>query len=548
MIAGVWDPGGASPLRSRLEAMAPRAVHRAGALLACGEGAPGCLVAGELFTIDAGGLAAAFASAGPPAFDRADGAFAAVAWHEGSAALACDPLGKGTLYLHDRGGVVAFASELRGLLRLLPAVPAIDEEAVRTWLARAVLPRGCSFYAGVERLPAGEIVVLGGKRTHHRRPAASRRAGAPEPLVRDAVVEAVRRCSEPPGGVGVLLSGGLDSTVVASVAARALPEALRPRALYSMRFPGLRGQDETPWIELAGRELGLPAVQFTVRGGSIVAGMLDWTALTGMPLPAPNWHYQRPVLERIAADGVAAVLDGEGGDELFAAARLLVADRVRAGRVLSAARLVRRMPGAPAASTREVARVFAQYGLRPALRAAPGPRWAAQLHHVVTEGIAAVGAHEHFRLRAGAAGLRSRQPLRDLALTELVLGLDPELSFDPRFNRPLLRRSMAGLAPEEVLRRTDKARFEALMVRTLAGEDAPALRLLLADRSACVRRLLPEPWSEPPQGSAVLGWADRTFRAAAVEVWLRGEEDPGALERLGAAMTLAPVVVDAVHD
>src|SRR5205823_4408233 len=75
-----------------------------------------------------------------------------------------------------------------------------------------------------------------------------------------------------------------------------------------------------------------------------------------------------PLLRRAAADGVDVMLDGEGGDELFGCAPYLVADRLRAGRLLAAVRLARRLPGmGEHPRPRLIRRAMLRYGVRPAI-------------------------------------------------------------------------------------------------------------------------------------------------------------------------------------
>ena len=559
MIAGVWDPGGAAGWRARLGVN----VRETPTLVAAGgdgeETADGWwLLDGEMLGTSPG---------------DADGAYAAVVWRGERALLTCDPLGQGSLYLVRRGPALLFSSEIPGLLALLDRTPEPDPDTLRQWLETAQTAPDRTLLRDVERLAAGTQLVLDREpcTQRHRRPATA--PGEPA-AVRDAIVRAVaRRCPEG-GRVAVQLSGGLDSTVVASAGARALPPAQQPFAHYSVLFPGLRDQDETDWIAIAARELGAPTVRMSVSGGSIVAGALDWAATHRLPLMAPNWFYQRPLMARIAADGATAVLDGEGGDELFSAARYLLADCVRSGRTRDAWRLLESMPGARTAPLRVRARVFSDFAVRGALpfglhrrlphRSAsesfearwgwqrrPGPRWSAHLRSVLTDGVARVGAHDHFRLRAGTFGMRARHPLFDLELAELVLDLPPELAFDPVYSRPVLRRSMEGIAPEAILRRPGKARFEPMVVNLLRGPDLPALRDLLGPRAE-VRAFLPAGWdpaalAEPPgANSELISWADRAFRALAVEAWLRELASPGAGEHLRERQGL--VLCDAAFD
>src|SRR4051812_40925708 len=330
MIAGTWDPD--------------RGVNRVEATYRRGESL--IALAGEVYEED--GIDALAAGRLP------DGAYAAVIWDGRGTVVAVDPLGQGGMYVQYAGRGVRFASEFHGLLDLVERTPSVDADALRRWVLQVPLAPTATLLEGVRRLAPGERLRLGGASTRVR-PEPKRAPGEPAQIVRDGVLAAVEgRTREP---AALLLSGGLDSTVLAAAAAG------RVRA-YSVRFPGLRGQDETEWIDLVSRELNLETVRVSVHGGIMVAGILDWTARWRAPLAAPTWFYQVHVVERMAADGAVALLDGEGGDELFAAPRYLPADRLRAGHPFEAVRLVRRMPGARAASRGRVTRVVRDYAVR----------------------------------------------------------------------------------------------------------------------------------------------------------------------------------------
>src|SRR5256885_4659979 len=75
--------------------------------------------------------------------------FALVVWDASRARglLARDPLGIGAVFVATTGGALAFATELRTLLRLLPSRPAPDELAVTHWIARGSEAPGHTFYS-----------------------------------------------------------------------------------------------------------------------------------------------------------------------------------------------------------------------------------------------------------------------------------------------------------------------------------------------------------------------------------------------------------------
>jgi asparagine synthase (glutamine-hydrolysing) len=529
-------------------------------------------------------LAAAFDRWGEEMVPRLRGTFALLAWREsGGAVAAVDQLGAGGLFFADDGGRLLLASEIRYLLRLIPCRPAPARRAVVRFLANGFLERGRTLYEGVHRLTGGHDLRVQGRRCSkvcYWRPHYSQ----PLPLGRDAAAEAVRAAVSEAvasrvanGESGILLSGGLDSTSVAAVAAGLEEESGRLRA-YSAVFPKHPSMDETPLIELVASHLGLRSRLLPVEAGSMLGPALGYLREWEVPSISPNLLFNLPLLRLAAEEGVSVVLDGQGGDELFGCAPFLIADRVRRGRLAASVRLARRYPGAgPRPSARFVRELLGDFGLKGALppaahalcrrirgaerysrawfrpeaarldvetsdawrwKALEGPRWWAQRADEVTAQRERMGAHDFLRHKSAEAGVRGGHPyFDDVDLVGLVLRLDPELGFDPDLDRPLLRAAMERRLPDLVRLRTHKSYFNALFADCLTGADRPLILELLTAPDAEVNayvlsdvvrdRLLTTDPSRRPRG-----WAWALWRLASVECWLRFQADPELLDRL----------------
>jgi hypothetical protein len=125
--------------------------------------------------------------------------------------------------------------------------------------------------------------------------------------------------------------------------------------------------------------------------------------------------------------------------------------------------------------------------------------------------------------------------------------LAPELAFDTRLTRPLLRDSVAGLLPDEVRLRPAKSNFDALFHAALAGSDLPPVRRVLGARDAelgayvdlgTMHRMLLA--ADPPsdrRGRQL--WATNVWRLVTAECWLRSQGDSTFPERLREREALA---------
>ena len=507
--------------------------------------------------------------------------------------LVRDQLGERSLVWYRTGSRVLFASEVVHLLPLLASRPAPDPVTMAHWLSPSGPPGERTMHEGVHRLMQGHALIVdeAGPTTRrywmprYERPAPMTVEDAAAGL-RPRLDRAVARRTSSSGTTGVLLSGGLDSSTVAAVAST-LDVERRPSRSYSATFPLHPTTDESELIGILCDAFDLRSTKVMVSSGSVVAGALPYIVRWALPPVSPNLFFWRPLFDRARADGVDVLLDGEGGDETFGLSAYLMSDRLRHGRFRAAAELVRRAPGGgphiPRATVLAWLRRFGVMGglpapvhraykrVRGARRYAPpwlrdgiaehlvdhdietawkahhGPRWWRFLFDAVAAGAAPRLGHDHIRRRAAMSGLASRHPLVDVDVVEFMLRLDPELAYDPRYSRPVLRESVRGLLPDPVRLRPEKSNFNATFHEALAGPDLAVARVLLgpdAEVSAYVdldvaRAALLD--SAPPHADAD-NWSLLLWRLLTAECWLRAEAGRGDPGVWGAA--LVPAVVE----
>jgi hypothetical protein len=134
-------------------------------------------------------------------------------------------------------------------------------------------------------------------------------------------------------------------------------------------------------------------------------------------------------------------------------------------------------------------------------------------------------------------GVDRRQPfLDDLDLIELVLALPPELAFDPRHSRPLLRESMVGLLPDSVRLQPSKADFRALIEECFAGPERAAISALILAPDARIRPFISQAVAEDALAKVgqpgFSAYQAALLRMVTAECWLRSLEDPRFPDRL----------------
>jgi hypothetical protein len=156
-----------------------------------------------------------------------------------------------------------------------------------------------------------------------------------------------------------------------------------------------------------------------------------------------------------------------------------------------------------------------------------GPRWWAHLVDRVTRGSAAAMTYDHVRRRAALSGIEARHPLVDVDVIEYVLTVTPELNYDTRFSRPLMREAMEGFLPDEVRLRPTKSTFDAIFHEAVAGPDLGVARALLRPGQALVEAYVDldtvarELLDDPPPPDQRLEWSQWVWRLVTAELWLR---------------------------
>lgn len=252
--------------------------------------------------------------------DRLVGAFAVAIWdpRRGRLLLARDRAGERPLFFSRRQGSLVFASEVAALAGsgLLDVQP--DASALAAYLRFGYFPAPSAPLAGVECLRPGEWIDFDGageKRRRYWQWTLTKAAKSPPSEDRfDAIFRAaIQSQSEVDVDFGVFLSGGVDSSLVASVMRDLRPE--KRLNAYSLRFSDA-SYDEGAYAEQVARSLGVDFIPVWVRPEDFPPTLSRLIELTGVPLADPAWVPSTLLAQRARQD-IRVALVGEGADELF---------------------------------------------------------------------------------------------------------------------------------------------------------------------------------------------------------------------------------------
>jgi asparagine synthase (glutamine-hydrolysing) len=246
----------------------------------------------------------------------------------GRVVLARDRLGIKPLYLAETPRRLRFASSLPALLRAGDVDTAIDPVALHHYLSwHAVVPAPRTVLRGVRKLPPATVRVIEADGTsteqryweaiYERRPEhASWSARNWEDAIEEALRVAVRRRLVADIPVGVLLSGGLDSSLIVGLLAQ---EGQSGLATYSIGFEstGGRSGDEFAYSDVIARHFGTDHHRIRV-GSDELAGALGH-AIGAMAEPMVSHDVVAfDLLSERVSQSIKVVQSGQGADEVFA--------------------------------------------------------------------------------------------------------------------------------------------------------------------------------------------------------------------------------------
>jgi len=445
------------------------------------------------------------------------GDFAVARWTDGRLTLARDHFGARPLvYTVKPGAYLAFASSPRALLAAGLAPADLDEAVVASWPLHEAPPSGRSAYAAIRRLePAHILTAEDGKIQLDRfwRLNVARRLpldSDPRELAaetRRLLEQAVRRRLPPAGPCAADLSGGLDSSPLAAIAAR------QGRGVFAYTFCDEAGEGDGPLADIvAAAEPGISQVRIASPG--LWEGWRHGVE-QGTLLPLAPDHPEEQRLRHAAGQGVGTILSGWGGDQIVSyqgrGAELEVARAGSLGKLWHALAAESRATGvAPL-------RLFAATVLMQALPQRTREKLRRRLHRqnpldeAIAERLSLIAAHRrdgllfeplpdsgdsHSNRRDAAEawspqarldalawhgarhGVRFAYPLLDLDLVEFSICVPGIFSRQAGHRRMLYRRALEGLLPEPVRLNPIKTQPFPREAQRVAGRRGALLSLL----------------------------------------------------------------------
>lgn len=503
---------------------------------------------------------------GPAALERFNGMWALALFDRQSnrLLLSRDRMGVKPLYWHQDGPQLVAASEVKSIVQVCGRMP-VNTEAVRAYLGQGLTDFGpATFFEGIEAFPAGCYAEIDLSRHRPDRPQpirywrhpfeteqAAGGAGAigAQPSaeeVRETFVDAVRLRLRSDVPVGILLSGGVDSSSILA-AARLKGEGGDLTALTVVSDDPVA--DERAGASLMAERVGVPLLQVNVdqRPTQLLEGLSDACWYNDQPFTTLSVVAHRMVMEQAARLGITVLLTGQGADEqLGGYNKFLYFYLYHSLRDLQwregASMLVgcaRQRTVLPEFRLSEAKRYLGRLGRRgqprpfgpaildgPGIPVGPGSSYAYREWRDMTS--LSVPALLHYEDRMSMSWSREmRSPFMDYRLVELLARVSPGKKLERGWTKAIFRQAMEGLLPAEIQWQRRKRGFtipEQAWIRsvmrqpiqeTLGRRDSLSVQLGLVD-PAVATTLLQRYFDR----SGAVGYKD-VFTLFCLEVWLQ---------------------------
>jgi asparagine synthase (glutamine-hydrolysing) len=486
----------------------------------------------------------AYAEWGPACVERFYGMFAfAIAEHRtGRLVLARDRLGIKPLYLDQRPDGIRFASTLQALVAGGGVDTSIDPAGLAYYMTfHSVVPPPHTILRGVRKLPPATVRIIDAdgtsRDTLYWQPDFSRDPTRSEWTSRDwedALLErlrvAVERRMVADVPVGVLLSGGIDSTLVVALLAEAGQSDL---ATFSIGFEAAGGEsgDEFVYSDLVAERFGTRHHKIRIDSSRLLPGIVSSIDAMSEPMVSHDCVAFYLLSEDVSRH-VKVVQSGQGADEVLGGydwyPPLADVPRHNAAEAYAGVFFDRRwdaMSGllnpewlaAEDLPSQFISRQFGRPGAESAVDAALRNDTTVML---VDDPVKRV---DNMTM---AWGLEARVPFLDHELVELAGLIPPELKLADG-GKGILKRASRGIVPDEVIDRP-KGYFPVPAIRQLQGPFLELARAALTDPAAKRRGLFrPEAvermLAQPNVTRTTLG-SNALWQLALLEMWLQGLE------------------------
>lgn len=438
------------------------------------------------------------------------GDYAFVVWDRKKNCLFCarDPLGMRPLFYRNQGNEFLFASHIQAI-RDTGRVSRWNTDYLVDFLYFGGVPaeNNQTPYPDIFRVPKGSFLVVTPSEVNiktfrklqpEKEITYKRREEYAEHFL-ELLTRSVHNRLRSVGPVAVLMSGGLDSTSIYSLAKSCLTN---PNVFpISAVFDRYKEQDERYYINMVLEKYGRDDHEFVISDDMwMLKGLPNFSPPTEEPNRTQLTHaFTYSVYERAVKRGARVVLSGHAGDEALGFTPYYVADYLKKMKILPFIKESRELAKVVGGTVYSVVK---EYGIR-ALRGIheqptillPGIYQQAKERNTIEETIRFPGQRAHYQYINRAQGfshaqfyiseplgIETRYPFLDLSVVQFLLNIPIEQKIHNAQSKVILRKAMRGIVPDGVLDRKDKTGNDAMIFTGLKKEWHHLYPLLMKSR------------------------------------------------------------------
>lgn len=467
-------------------------------------------------TSDTEVLTAALVRDGLDALDRCEGMWAFAYYNEqdGSLALSRDRFGEKPLFMHFADDGVYYGSEAKYVFALLGRRLPINRTQISRFLVngyKSIYKGQSTFFDGLEELPPATTLVLDrdGKREEFRywapefAPAEQMSYDQAVAGARERLVEATRLRLRSDVPMAFLMSGGVDSNAIISIAKRVFNYDVHGFTIVD-RDPRY---DERILVERSVADLGVRHTMLMINPENFLANMRVLVKQHDAPVFTITYYIQWLLMEKIAEAGYRVTFSGTGADELFSGYydhHLMYLAEVKGTALYEPAVSAWTQHIKPEVRNPFLSNpnlfdenwefrdhiflnndVWSSFLVKPFYEEFAETRYAESLlrnrmmNEMFHEGVRVI-LHED-DLNAMFFSIENRSPFLDRNLFEFCNSIPTRHLIRDGFNKAVLRDAVRGLAPDSVLDQRRKVGFNASVLSFLDTNNPAVVGELMAD-------------------------------------------------------------------
>lgn len=251
--------------------------------------------------------------------DHLEGMFAISIYDKSKLYLFRDRLGKKPLYYMRTQKQFIFASEIKAILPFLKN-KSMNKDALHSYLSFLAPTPPHTFYKGIEKLESGHFALYENGRFEVKEyydllPASIKIDSEQEALrvIKESLEESIEKRLMGDVEVASLLSGGVDSSLIAAMAS----EMGTKLKTFSLGYEGYQQYDERKYAKQVSEHIGVQNIDIELSKDAFFEHLDSVIYALDEPINDPAAIPLYMLFKRIKEEGIKVVLSGEGADELF---------------------------------------------------------------------------------------------------------------------------------------------------------------------------------------------------------------------------------------